>query len=249
MKIFSPTLLILGLVWATLQGYAKEDISFSDATMLYADLLSKYVEGDYVNYEEWYKNKEDLAALDTYVNALAEVDIDGLSRDEQMALYINTYNAAMIQIVFRHYSVKSVTDIAPDFGVFKEPFISLAGKMLSLDNVEKDILLTQWDDPRIHFAVNCASESCPPLRAEPFSADKLEEQLEEQTRLFANSDRAVIRGSSSKSYSVSALFDWYADDFPGNNPLKYLNQYREDKLKTRWKVSFQEYDWALNAPK
>ncbi|MEO0448331.1 MAG: DUF547 domain-containing protein, partial [Verrucomicrobiota bacterium] len=138
----------------------------------------------------------------------------------------------------------SVTKIQPDFGIFDEPFLRVAGKDRSLNEVEKVMLLKRWKEPRIHFAVNCASVSCPPLRREAFRGDRLEEQLTEQTRLFAASFEAAQ--VSGRDVEVSALFDWYASDF-GGDPISYLNLYREEALPTNGQVTYLEYNWDLNA--
>ncbi len=213
----------------------------------YGALLKKYVKADGVDYAAWHENKADVNALDTHLDRMAEVDVKSLSREAQMAFYINLYNAAMLQAVFDDYPIKTVTTILPDFGIFKKEFIRLGGKRLSLDGVEKGILLKQWDDGRIHFAVNCASISCPPLRNEPFTAAKLDAQLDEQSRAFAASRHAANLDKQNKTVRVSALFNWYADDFTGKNAVEYLNRYRNNKLPSGWKIAYQEYDWGLNA--
>jgi len=214
----------------------------------YARLLERYVAEDGVRYAAWAERPADLAALEDFLARAALVDVDALSRKEQTAFYINLYNAAMLQAVFAHWPVDSVKSIgAEPFSIFKKPFIRQGDRRLSLDDVEKGILLKDYFDPRIHFAVNCASESCPPLRAEPFVGDRLEAQLEEQTRLFAASERAARVDPSKKSVAYSALFNWYADDFPGASPADYLNRYRKDPLPTDYEIAWIPYDWSLNA--
>lgn len=213
----------------------------------YGRLLETYVKDSGVDYEGWFENKADLEALDGVVDAMAAVDVDELSDAENKAFYINLYNAAMLQVVFDNYPVKSVTEIGANaFDVFKDKFIQQGDRLLSLDDVEKGILLVDHFDARIHFALNCASESCPPLRAEPFAAERLEQQLEEQTRLFAESDRAARVSDRSKKTVYSELFNWYDKDFEGDNPAEYLNRYRNSPLPLDYDTDWIKYDWALN---
>ena len=215
---------------------------------LYARLLKAYVAEDGVRYAAWGKQPADVVALKVFVAELGQSDIDKLSKNEQKALYINLYNAAMLQAVLEHYPIKSVKQIGLlPFSVFKKKFIPLGDDVVSLDTVEKGILLKQYFDPRIHFAVNCASGSCPPLRAEPFVGERLEAQLHEQTRLFAQSDRAARVNSKRKETAYSELFKWYADDFGVKNPADFLNRYRRSKLPTNHSVNWIDYDWSLNA--
>lgn len=214
---------------------------------LYGELLDRYVDEHGIAYQEWSRNEVDLRHLDSILAAWAQVDVAALSKAEQKAFYINLYNAAMLQVVFKHYPLKSVKHIGLiPFSIFKKDFIHQSGRKLSLDDVEKGILLKAFADPRIHFAVNCASESCPPLRAEPFLGSKLEAQLEEQTRLFAESDRAFRKNEAGR-YAFSELFKWYDDDFPGEHPALYLNQYRSEPLSVSQTFDWISYDWSLNA--
>ena len=224
-------------------------VSFVEAKVestTYAELLQKYVQADGVLYKAWAENSDDMIALDDTLASWAQVDVASLSVSDQKAFYINLYNAAMLQAVFQNYPLKSVKQIGLlPFSIFKKKFIQQGGRELSLDDVEKGILLKDFFDPRIHFAVNCASESCPPLRAEPYSSSKLDLQLDEQTRLFAESERAARKIGKRTAYSE--LFNWYGDDFPGKHPAEYLNQYRAEPLPTIGKFDWIPYDWSLNA--
>ena len=223
---------------------AADEVDYSE----YARLLERYVAAGGVRYAAWVETPADLAALEDFLAAAASVDVAGLSAPAQKAFYINLYNAAMLQAVFEHWPIESVKEIGPKaFSIFKKEFIRQGDQRLSLDDVEKGILLKDYFDPRIHFAVNCASESCPPLRAEPFIGKRLEAQLEEQTRLFAASNRAGRVDEAGKSVAYSSLLDWYADDFPGSSPAEYLNRYRAEPLPTDFETGWIPYDWSLNA--
>jgi len=213
----------------------------------YAELLSRYVEADGVRYAAWAKDAGDRATLKKFLNDAAGVDVSSLDRQAQTAFYINLYNASMLQAVFEHWPIDSVKEIGPEpFSIFKKAFIEQGKRRLSLDEVEKGILLEEYFDPRIHFAVNCASESCPPLRAEPFVGGRLQLQLEVQTRKFAESARAARVDPVEKSVAYSELFKWYAGDFSGDSPVGYLNRYRAAPLPADFKTEWIPYDWSLN---
>lgn len=232
-------LLILLLSWSSLSA-----VDYSG----YGRLLERYAKESGVDYASWHKNKADLDALDTVVSGMAEVDVNQLTEAEKVAFYINLYNAAMLQVVFKNYPILSVTEIGEKpFDVFKDTFIRQGERMLSLDGIEKGILFEDHFDARIHFAVNCASESCPPLRAEPFTSERLEAQLEAQTRLFAESERAARVNQRNKTTAYSQLFNWYSKHFKVNSPAEYLNRYRSKALPLQYKTDWINYDWSLNA--
>ena len=213
----------------------------------YARLLDRYVEPIGVRYEQWHRNETDRAALRTVLDGFADVDPATLSKEEATAFYVNLYNAAMIEAVLREYPIDSVREIGfLPFAVFRREFIRLGDAKLSLDEIEKEILLEKYFDPRIHFAVNCASESCPALRGEPFRGAELDRQFEEQTVLFANSAKAARVREGEGATAYSELFQWYADDFPGDDPAVYLNRYRDDPLPTGNEIRWIDYDWSLN---
>lgn len=235
-------LLLFGLCSFVVPVVADVDYS------TYGQLLGRYVVDEGVRYDAWARTPVDLKALEDFLKQASAVDVAALSWQEQKAFYINLYNAAMLHAVFEHWPIGSVKEIGPEpFSVFKKAFIRLGDRRLSLDEVEKGILLKDYFDPRIHFAVNCASESCPPLRAEPYVGSRLEAQLDEQAKLFAQSERAARVNQSKKSVAYSELFNWYADDFPGSDPATYLNRYRKEPLSTDFKIEWISYDWSLNA--
>lgn len=148
-------------------------------------LLGKYVKPSGVNYSDL---KSNMSPLNTYLDAIAAVpesEFKQFSKDQQMAMLINLYNAATLKLVADHYPVKSIKDIsAPSGGPWKQPIVRLFGKNKTLDYLENEVLRPDYKDPRVHFAINCASVGCPSLRSEAFQATKLSAQLDEQTRLF-----------------------------------------------------------------
>ncbi len=213
----------------------------------YEELLKKYVKSSGVKYQKWASNSEDKAALDKILNEWSKVKTETLTKNEKAAFRINLYNAAMVDVVLEHYPLDSVTKIGKAFSIFDKAIIATPSGKISLNQLEKKQLLKDFPDGRLHFAVNCASISCPPLRAEAFVASKLEEQLDEQAKLFADSKHAVqVSGSTAK---YSELFNWYKGDFKTENPATYLNKFKSKKLNTSLKVSWIKYDWGLNKAK
>jgi len=154
----------------------------------------------------------------------------------------------MIDVALDNYPLSTVTKIGKkDFAIFDANIIKTPTGTISLNTLEKKTLLKDFPDARVHFAVNCASVSCPPLRNEAFTGAELEKQLTEQSVKFANSNHAVqISGSTAK---YSELFNWYSADFKTKNPATYLNKYRSSKIKTSSKIDWIKYDWNLNQSK
>lgn len=205
-------------------------------------LLQKHVtaKGN-VNYDGFVKDK---ATLDAYLNSLSETKPnDTWSRNDAMAYWINAYNAFTVKLILNNYPVKSIMNINGG-KAWDLKFIEIKGEKYSLNNIEHDILRKKYTDPRIHFAVNCASVSCPKLLNTAFFAETLETQLEKAAKEFINNDSK--NSISSNKAQVSKLFDWYKDDFTKNGSLvDYLNKYATTKLTTN-KVGFKEYNWSIN---
>lgn len=226
---------------------AQNDTATND-NKVYNELLKKYAAEDGVHYEKWAASKEDKLALDNILKDWAKVDAAKLSKEEKAAFRINLYNAAMLDVVLDNYPLKTVTKLGDkDFAIFDDNIIATPSGKISLNTLEKKQLIKDFPDARIHFAVNCASVSCPPLRAEAFNAKELEKQLNEQAKIFADSDKAAQIDGSTVKYSE--LFNWYSADFGTKNPAVYLNKFRTQKLSTESKVNWIKYDWNLNAAK
>ena len=216
---------------------------------IYAELLTKYVKNGRVDYAGF---KSEETKLDDYLEILEGVDSKGISDDEQFAFYANAYNAWTIKLILSGYpEVKSIKDFG---NIFKSPWkkeiVRIDGEVITLDNVEHDILRPRFKDPRVHFAINCAAISCPPLRPEPFQGDILSSQLDDSTRSFLN-DPTSYRFEGNKFY-VSRIFKWFAEDFD-HNVLGFYLKYAEGDLKQKLEanqekiqVKYLDYDWDLN---
>ena len=216
---------------------------------IYSDLLKKYVSHGEVDYQGFQTEE---ARLDQYLSILERVDPGALSREEQFAYYVNVYNAWTIKLILSRYpGIKSIKDIG---GIFSSPWkrkiVRLNNEFLSLDHIEHDILRPLFKDPRVHFVINCASVSCPPLRSEPYTGANLEYQLEDSTTRFINDPgRNRIEGNV---LLVSKIFKWFAEDFNGDI-VGFVKTYAQGNFKQkiemhedRIKIEYQAYDWSLN---
>lgn len=210
----------------------------------------------------------DRAALKAYLAALSAVSaaaFAGFSKPQQQAFLINAYNAFTVELILGRYpALKSIKDLGSLFSSpWKPKWVPLLGTTLSLDDIEHEMLRKPgvYDEPRVHFAVNCASVGCPMLREEAFVADRLEAQLAQQAQRFM-ADRSRNRWNSAQGrLELSKIFDWYGGDFQrGHQGIRSLagfaarhadvladNEADRARLRSeKFDISFLDYDWALN---
>lgn len=194
-----------------------------------------------------YKTIRDDGSLDRAYQALSTFPVASLAgREEKLAFYINAYNILALKMVADHWPLKSIKDVGSWFSpVWKKPSGELGGKVVTLDEVEHEIL-RPMGEPRMHMAVVCASVSCPDLRKEPFVAAKLDEQLNDQTTKFLNNAGKGLRVSK-ETIRVSKIFDWFEKDFRGQGGVEaFVRRYHPDLPDYRLKADIP-YDWAVNA--
>ena len=239
MKTF--LLLFLGLALSLSAASEKWESSYSA-------LLEKYARPEGVRYAAWKSNATDLQALNAITKSIAQTDPSRLPKSEQLAFYINAYNAWTIQNVLDAYPIKSIRDVYPLFGFFSRKTITVSGEKMSLNKLEKEIIIKKFQEPRIHAAINCASRSCPPLLNESYAANKLDAQLDASFSRFVNKNPlGVAREIKANSVALSSIFKWYAADFqPHDGALTYINKFRKEKLPADAKITYQDYDWTLN---
>jgi hypothetical protein len=213
-------------------------------------LLQKHVdETGKVNYKGF---KADEAALDNYLAVLRKNHPnDSWKKNDQLAFWINAYNAFTVKLIVKNYPVKSIKELGGSIYKVNTPwdikFIKIGDETYDLNNIESGIIRKEFNDPRIHFAVNCASVSCPKLRNEAYIGSKIDEQLDDQARYFINkTDKNQIK--SAKKAKLSKIFRWYKGDFTdtGMTIIEYINQYADVKLNPNAKLDFLDYDWNLN---
>jgi hypothetical protein len=216
---------------------------------IYAALLKKHVINGRVNYDGF---KRDEVLLDEYLAVLSHTDFKSLSGNRRFAFYINAYNAFTIKLILTQYpGINSIKEIG---GFFSNPwskkFIKLKKIKVSLDYIEHEVLRPEFKDPRVHFAINCASKSCPILLNKPYESSILETQLDNQAEKFINDKKyTMIRGDT---IFISKIFKWFKDDF-SNNPLLFIKRYASKELKEQLNskknsltIKYLDYDWSLN---
>lgn len=219
---------------------------------IWAELLAKHVSNGVVSYQGF---KKDEARLDIYLDVLDATDPEQLPENERLALWLNAYNAYTIKLILDNFEngqpVESIRDIGGFFsGPWDIQFCRVGGEVYTLDNIEHDIIRPRFQEPRIHFAVNCASQSCPPLIAEPYTGTRLDEQLTSSTVNFLN-DKEFNYLDGSTLY-VTKIFKWFSEDF-NNDVVSFVKKYAKADLQNqlaelgdRVKVKYLDYDWSLN---
>lgn len=240
--------------WAAFDPQAQESIDHAP----WDRLLKAYVFTDSRGVNRFgygQVGEADREVLETYLAMLASTPISRYRRDEQFAYWVNLYNALTIKVVLDRYPVASIRDIDISPGLFAQgpwdaKLITVESEPLSLNDIEHRILRPIWRDPRIHYAVNCASLGCPNLQDEAFTAANREALLDRAARAYVNHSRGV-RVDGARCV-VSSIYVWFGEDFGGSDQavLAHLARYAEPPLTARLaairEISGHEYDWALN---
>lgn len=210
-------------------------------------LLKKHVNtAGMVNYKGF---KDDKSEFDAYLKTLSDnAPQKNWSENDQKAFWINAYNAYTVSLILKHYPVKSIKDIGGKIykvnTAWDIKFITIGGEKYDLNNIEHKIL-RKFNDPRIHFAIVCASLSCAKLRREAYTGSKLEAELDDQGRDFLN-DKFKNKISADKA-ELSKYFTWYGGDFTKNgNLVDFINRYSQTKINSNTKISYLDYNWSLN---
>jgi hypothetical protein len=198
---------------------------------------------------------EDRQALDQYLQGLSTVAVTHLSRSEQLAYWLNMYNALTVKVVLDHYPVASIRDIAISPGLLSSgpwdrPLTTVDGLALSLNDIEHRILRPLWRDPRVHYGLNCASIGCPNLPVAAISAATADAVLDAGARAFVNHPRGA--SVTAAGLQVSSIYIWFKEDFGGTDPsvIAHLRQYADPDLLQALAavddISSHRYDWSLN---
>ena len=214
-------------------------------------LLKKHVNlAGMVNYKGFVKDK---AELDAYLKILGDnPPQSSWSQNDQKAFWINVYNAFTVSLIVQKYPVKSIKDIAGKIYKINTPwdiqFVKIGGKTYDLNNVEHGILRKKYNDARIHFALVCASISCPKLQRDAYTGASVDAQLNNAGKEFLN-DKSKNNIAADKA-SLSKYFSWYAGDFKQNGTMRdFINKYSATKLNANTKISYLDYNWGLNEQK
>jgi hypothetical protein len=211
--------------------------SFSIQAQDFNAFFGKNVKDGLVNYASIKKNPAELNGL------LKEIaNSSAKSGDGEKAYLTNAYNLFVIKGIVNHYPVEGPLKID---GFFDKQTFSLRGKQVTLNQLEKEILMKQFPDVRLHFVLVCAAQGCPKLASFAYNGEELETQLESQTQAVINDPEFIHL--SGPNAQVSQIFDWYAADFGGKDQvIPFIQKYLLKKVKLNPKYSFYEYDWSLN---
>lgn len=246
-SIFSIPILTLLLTSCVTENHSLRSQPVSH--QIWNDLLQKHVtEEGVVNYDGF---KRDSLDFNKYLNILRKAPPgSNWSDDEKLAYWINVYNAFTAQLVMRHYPIAGIKKIKNGIPfintVWDIKFIKIGEKTYDLNNIEHGIIRKRFKEPRIHFALNCASISCPRLRNEAFVAEKLDAQLTDQARYFLSNP--IKNKLGPERSEISKIFQWYGIDFrKGDNTVrKFIDKYSDIKITADTKIDHLKYDWRLN---
>lgn len=231
---------------------------------VWADILTNYgIAGDDLNrfdYGGLSESADDMAALAEYIDALAAMTPSAMGREEALSYWANLYNALTVQVVAQNWPVKSIRKIKSGLfsvGPWDKELVTVEGRKMSLNNIEHDTMRATYDEPRIHYMVNCASIGCPNLMLKPWTAETFEADADAAARDFVNSPRgAEVKDGK---VTVSSIYKWYSEDFGDTDGdiLLHLKQYADEGLSeklsaymranTLVRISGYQYDWDVNA--
>lgn len=252
-KLFAPR----ARLWDFWERHDKDSQDTIDHGR-WASFLGAYVRADAsgINLVDYGSvSAEDRKSLSTYIDSLQTEKISGYSRPVQFAYWVNLYNALTIRIVLDHYPVESIRKIKLSPGLFSkgpwsEKLLEIEGEKVSLNDIEHRILRPIWRDPRIHYAVNCASVGCPDLMPVPYTEANAQQLLDQGAVAYVNHPRGV-RIENGRLF-LSSLYVWFESDFGGDEAgiIEHIGQYAEkelaDHLEGITEISGDDYDWALN---
>ncbi|MCG5060860.1 MAG: DUF547 domain-containing protein [Limnoraphis sp. WC205] len=238
---------------------ATEPFSYQN----YQQILSTYVdENGNVNYKALKENRQNLDKFNASLATLSPQSFENWTEKEKIAFWINAYNSLTLLAIIENYPTKSIRDIP---GVWTKLQFNVMGKEVTLDEIEHKILRVQFNEPRIHMGLVCASIGCPLLLQEPYTGDKLDEQLDEQTRKFIALNQNLKIDKQNNLVYLSSIFKWFGEDFiPSFNAqekfmgsdkeravLNFLSQYLNESeqkylINGKYQIKYLDYDWSLN---
>ncbi len=255
-RLFSTARRVLPLAAVlTVAVTARSAERFDQSHARLARVLGAVVKDARVDYA---KLKASPAELDGYLQDVAAVPAAEFARwpeADRLALLINLYNAQTLRLIIDHYPLPSIRSIGVLPGAaWREPVVRQGGQIMTLDHLENKVIRPQYREPRIHFALVCAAIGCPPLRSEPFVGARLNGQLDEQARTFLATPEKNRFDAASATLHLSPIFKWYDKDFvTGAGSLAaYVKPFLPEAQRialadpAKVKVSFTDYDWALN---
>ena len=234
---------------------STEDASMAKAQHAqWTRLLAKYVHTsddgvNRVDYGALKANAADRAALDAYIARFADMDLSG-TNDAAFAAWANLYNAVTVRYIVEKYPIGSIKDGYFFGGPWKKIMVRVGGRNVSLDAIEHKILRPTFNDPRVHYAINCAAFSCPNLMAKAWEPATLDADLDAAARAYVNNSRGV--SVTDRGLVLSSIYDWFAADFGGSKQavidhlLKYADTGLAKQIRANPKIRSYDYDWSLN---
>lgn len=218
--------------------------SFDQPYSTFNQVLETYVVDGRVDYRGLKSEPQPLAAYLTEAGAVKESEFNAWSQNEQLAFLINLYNAATLQLILDHYPVESIKKIGTFFkGPWDQPAVLLFGKTITLNELEHGIIRKRYNEPRVHMVLVCAAKGCPPLRSEVYTADQLDAQLDDQTRIYLASPDGLVIDHAKGVARISSIFKWYGGDFPSVE--RFVEEYSGESI-AGLKIRYLNYDWSLN---
>lgn len=228
------------IVFSTAQtNYKTLDYFFSKSDLFF----KMYVDDGLVDYNAVLRNK---TQLDSLVNKIESIDLEGVDNNSKKAFLINSYNILVVKNVVENLPLSSPTDVD---GFFKGIKHKVAGKKVTLDEIENKLIRPVYKDARVHFVLVCGGKGCPPIIDEAYLPSKLDQQLNRQAKQALNNSTFIKVDASNNKVEISEIFKWYPKDFKTEKTptfIDFLNQYREEKIPVDFKVGFYPYDWSLN---
>lgn len=254
-KVLLPVIFII--LFSTQNNFSQDSI----AVKIYDNLLHKYVVNGLVDYENLTKDK----SLEKYIETISKFDPTTLTnKNDKLAFWINAYNAYTLKVILDSYPISSINDL--HFGgriighilkttVWDKEFVIINNKKITLNHIEHDIIRPKFKDPRIHFALVCGAMSCPPLRNEAYTGNKLDAQLNDQGKSFFANQFHNSFDEKNHVVHLSKILDWYGDDFGDSNAqiLSRIKSFLPERIAEsindniiKWQIDFKSYDWDLN---
>lgn len=247
-SIRHPLLLLAAL------AMLSEAHAFDQSHGAYDRLLTEQVRDGFVNYTALKAAPDPLNDYLDQLAAVPEIEFKGWNGQDRLAFLINLYNAATLKLVVDNYPLKSIRSIGWLPGrAWKQDTVPLFGKMISLDDLEHGIIRQEYREARVHYALVCAARGCPPLRTEAFVGNRLNEQLDDQGRIFIGQSQKNSVDAASKTLYLSPIFKWFSEDFEAaaGSVTKFVAPFFPEAERTAlatgdFKIEYTDYDWSLN---
>ncbi|WCL47541.1 DUF547 domain-containing protein [Leptospira sp. GIMC2001] len=255
-SLFAGTILVFILIVGSASLSAqKMDQSHS----AFDSVLKKYIKNGNVKYKALLNDRTGLDSYLKSISSVTEAEYKTFNENQKIAFLINAYNAYTLDLILKHYPVKSIGDIGGPVRLvnlargtpWKKFTFPLLGADRNLDWIEHSKLRVEFTEPRIHFAINCASVGCPLLRNESYRADKLESQLQDSFVKFLSETSKNRLDKSKNTIYLSKIFDWFKGDFEkkSGSVLAFVRTGFPEKIPDQIKIEYTDYDWTLNEAK